>query len=485
MKTSCTLVLLIFTMISHGQNFNLFSSSDKKLFSTYPTPHFTYSLAFDTVLFSSGDSVYYNFSGVDNAQFLSDSCLFWGGPACFKQNVPSWLGKKVVHNNAARYRFYNLAGDTLGLNFAVTPADTVLIFKDAIQKFSILYQKTDTTTIISVIDSVRYYRILHTDLGGNPINSPLNQFHLVVSRNHGLVRYFQVDSFPQVLKPLAIAGSLSPPMGLHELTQGMLYDYLPGDEIQYFENGYHFGGPPVNNYSRYRKLVITSKTLSPDSVIYDATQQTFESGSSQVVTSAIILKYHRNTVIALFPFEKFDGSTRSLILKNYCNQKYWTYATSTNNSLTYCSTDTCWGPFDTGGPPLKSERVYTAGLGIQYASNSVTAPMPVGYSNSSQIVYFKKNGLPCGTEVPAGIPEPKSPGTALKVFPNPVSNYLFIENEFAGPKPAYLVYNSTGQVVALGTLLGNSISVAHLSKGFYGVRIVSEKNSLAAKFIKQ
>jgi WD40 repeat protein len=72
----------------------------------------------------------------------------------------------------------------------------------------------------------------------------------------------------------------------------------------------------------------------------------------------------------------------------------------------------------------------------------------------------------------------------LGIYPNPVTEILYFENLTGVLLHSYHLFNITGQLVAQGTLLGNSISVAHLSKGIYGVRIVSEKKSLAAKFIK-
>jgi len=88
MKRLFTILLVAFSTAQFAQDYKLFNSKSKKLFSTYPEKSNTYSLSFDMVTSVSSDSIYYNFFKIEDLNFVSEDCDFWIGPECFKQNVP-------------------------------------------------------------------------------------------------------------------------------------------------------------------------------------------------------------------------------------------------------------------------------------------------------------------------------------------------------------------------------------------------------------
>ncbi|MEZ5195306.1 MAG: hypothetical protein R2764_02550 [Bacteroidales bacterium] len=76
MKQILTLLLLAINLAIFAQNFKPFNSTTKKLFSTYPEQHNTYSMSFDSAAVLEGDSVYYNFYRIDSLNFISYDCDF-------------------------------------------------------------------------------------------------------------------------------------------------------------------------------------------------------------------------------------------------------------------------------------------------------------------------------------------------------------------------------------------------------------------------
>ena len=69
----------------------------------------------------------------------------------------------------------------------------------------------------------------------------------------------------------------------------------------------------------------------------------------------------------------------------------------------------------------------------------------------------------------------------LKVYPNPVSDVLYVKN-LPCEKVAYSIFNLVGQEVAAGTSSG-TISVARLDKGIYFLQVKGEGACETAKFV--
>lgn len=66
------------------------------------------------------------------------------------------------------------------------------------------------------------------------------------------------------------------------------------------------------------------------------------------------------------------------------------------------------------------------------------------------------------------------------IFPNPVNDILFIENN---ENLEYEIFNITGKTVLNG--INNQINVSSLEKGLYFLKVTLEKNILTQKFIKE
>ncbi|MEZ5195308.1 MAG: hypothetical protein R2764_02560 [Bacteroidales bacterium] len=80
--------------------------------------------------------------------------------------------------------------------------------------------------------------------------------------------------------------------------------------------------------------------------------------------------------------------------------------------LSYCQTDNVWGYFDYGGPPPTIHTTYVVGIGCYHSSSD-----NIYSSNSSQIVYFNKDGVPCGDEVLVNISENETKTQQFQVYP--------------------------------------------------------------------
>ena len=69
----------------------------------------------------------------------------------------------------------------------------------------------------------------------------------------------------------------------------------------------------------------------------------------------------------------------------------------------------------------------------------------------------------------------------LEVYPNPVSDVLYLKN-LSGEQVDYSIFNVLGQMVKLGSTCG-SISVAELEKGIYFLQIDGDNSTEKVKFV--
>ncbi|NOX47075.1 MAG: T9SS type A sorting domain-containing protein [Chlorobi bacterium] len=424
MKKTALFLLLFTTSISYSQDYKLFNSNSKKLFATHPDMLSTYSLSFDSANGNNNDSTYYNFFRIDTLNFESPECDFWIGPECYKQNIPVWIGAKIDFDNLNSYSFYPNNGDTIHFEFNPNTQDTIDFYEDEEQIFSIYFEGADTLTVLGYPDSARFFKILHTDIDGNEINSTINGKEIITTKILGLTQFFQIDSFPQTLRPIYLVGHNIPELGMTKITNEILYDYQVGDEIQYKYYHYTTYGPPWENFTKYTKHTILSKTETQDSIIYLIDEFSFYLDSSQAYSNIVTKKYLRHGIVAHIPFELFNGFYHNLQLGDFCGIKLWQYYSEENSWLEYCDIDNVWGYFDTDGPPGEWESVQVCGLGTYHSyGKSYNGAMWNSSTSIKDIIFFKKDGISCGNEVIfVGTKENKEADIHISIYPNPCKN---------------------------------------------------------------
>ena len=105
-------------------------------------------------------------------------------------------------------------------------------------------------------------------------------------------------------------------------------------------------------------------------------------------------------------------------------------------------------------------------------------PDPDFYYGMTKVEGIILNIIP--TNAPSAVREAARP-QPLEVYPNPVSDVLYLKN-FSCETVDYSIFNAIGQQVAAGSSRG-AIPVAGLEKGLYILQIKGEKHLETAKFI--
>ncbi|MCD4731675.1 MAG: T9SS type A sorting domain-containing protein [Bacteroidales bacterium] len=476
MKNFILFLFLFISSICLTQNYKLLNSTSKKIYSNYPENVDTYSLSFDSVNKIGNDSIYYNFFKIEDWNFVSYDCDFWIGPDCYKQSIPVWIGAKIEINNLYSCNFYPDNGETIHFDFSPIFGDTSSFYADALQEFSLIYEGADSITILSYSDSARFFKIHHTDLDGNVINSQLNGQYIIIAKDLGLIQFFQIDEFPQVLNPIFLIGQENQNLGIFNITNEMLYDFQPGDEFQYEEDYFTWNGPPWWNYTCFRKHTILERIETNDSLIYIIDEIFFYEDSSFIITNTITKAYYKNEIIAQLPFEKFNGDYQQFYLDNYCDLNFWTYYFEAENSLEYCEIDNVWGYFDTNGAPTDDETVRVFGLGMYY-DKYIDYMGGIQYSSGhrKEMIYFKKDDVICG-DVVVSDNENFINNNHFIVYPNPAIDLIYIKQT----KPEY-TYN-----IQLRNLYGQSvIEEKDIQSSFHTMNVSDSKPGLYFYVIKE
>ena len=486
MKTLLVIPLIFSVLFLSAQDYDLFNQSSKKLFADATLPGHTYSISIDTTIIQGSTTFYFNFFNVDTLfpNYISDSCSFWNGPWCKTQSDASWIGKKIEKDSVGNYSFYNRNNDDLFFEFSMPVGDSSVFFQNLSNRFYIIRIPDDTLPVFSNTDSVHIYEILHTDLSGNVINSALNGEKIKLSKNYGLIRFLRVDSFPFILQPVEMIGIANPGYGINAVTSEFIYDYQPADEIQTKEIQFCYQCPPWEIYTRWRKLEFLSRLTTSDSLIYSCKQTLFYDTSAYAVIDTITLKYYRYDTIARLPFEKFNGSFLSFQKKNFCGLDLWEYNIINPNFVTYCENENCWGQFEIFLDPYTYEENYVAGLGrFHYARNPIFLgpPQPPSYTTYNDIVYFRKNGIPCGNESFAGINENELSQPALHVLPNPASVRIKIKSSLMLKSVA--LFDLTGRNVFYENTASKEaiVNISDFENGIYLLQCQSVTGRIISK----
>jgi len=479
MKNLLTLSIVFLSLFSTAQDYKLFHAGSNKLYTSYPIAGLTSGIAFDSVVMIGNDSVYFNYTAINNEiELESDTCQFWGGPYCNQQDRPLWFGSRIIFDNSGIYSFITGQDDTLTFNFDLLQGDSSLFYQDSSQYFYIVFEGADTSTILNIPDSAKYFRISNYDISGNTINSVLNNEKIIIGKEMGLAGFFRINSFPLVQQPVSLIGNISPASGFISLTNEMVYDHQVGDEIQYLDQYSNYGGPPWLNYTNYIKHTFLERIDNQDSIIYTVERSTYKTDSNLLLQDTIVLKYKRNTIIAESPFDKLDQE-HSLLLTSfyaadYCDLNAWTYKRDAKYKI-YCPADNCWGSYDIPGPPPNEETIYVCGLGLYRDISALSAPPPEGFSHFTGIIYFKKDGIECGEEVIVNVNDQVIPASGFSVYPNPANDQLYVRT----------IGNVTG-VIILSDLNGrqiNKVSIqsrltlidtGNLKNGVYLVKFVCD-----------
>ncbi len=483
MKAHLTLILFCLSLMAFGQDYQLFNMNTHKVFRTQDELAKTYSLVFDSVVMQGSTTVYHPYKYLSDSGFSSDTCYMWND-ICYFMDFPSWLGSHIQSTGDV-FTFYNNSGAAVNIDFNITPSESHVFFEDDMQRFTLSRANSgsDTMNMLGTTDSVHRYIVSHTDLQGNSINSAINNWQVIIGKQLGLINFFRIDSFPQALEPLTLLGTESPAAGLFQLTNAIIYDYLPGDAIQtrdYYRNPMN----PIFNRTTYITLNFLERNETADSLKYKVFREIYKYDSSIYKVDTVWIKYRKDVVVGRIPFDMPDYEIQHygiLEIVDFCGYMAWTYFTGDDwISRYYCPEDNAWCGFDDFGYE-KQDWQYVAGIGLYNYHRGVAGPLSSS-SSGSEITYFKKQGIECGQKV-VGIEDLVKVAHSVNLIPNPSTGEFTVSGNLQNA--SIQILNSNGKLVyEMGNYhSGKSINLTNLPKGIYMVRVIEGKKVMTGKLV--
>jgi len=459
------------------------------VFSESQFPVHTYCLAADSVTGSGADSVYYFYTHIGESVIESDSCSFWGSNQCNLQDQPVWSGLTAMGRQGGACHFLNVAGDSLHFNFDMHPGDTTLLMATNNERFLLTCEGFSLATILETTDSVKNFRIVHTDLLGLVIASAIHQQPITLGKTLGLIDFIRIDSFPLVLMPLTLVGQTSPSLGLNKITEGMIFDHLPGDVIQRRYQRFANPGPPWENYVRYTKHTFLNRIEQPGLLTYSVAAETFYMDSLEVHYDTITLNYFPDRVAIAAPFDRHNPESlvyNSVYYDDFDGFPYLTYHTKPGY-LAYCAPDNCWGSTDTFGPPPDEWVTYACGLGIWNQHYFKWDPGVSSLGFDEQLVYFKRGGLAIGNEFFVGLANPITREKTMKITPNPATDVVMVSFVHQVDNGQLVVSDMNGRVLITQIINGSqaTVNISSLAVGMYLMKVSGAEGIQTAVVIKK
>jgi hypothetical protein len=398
------------------------------------------------------------FQKVDSIQISQEDSVFWFFPNfdvvdywCLQPNGPNWSGRKVIIKENGDNVFFNRYNDSILIKtheklyapwLAYDDTENYKIFAEVINH--------DTLSFLGLTDSVKTIGFQVYDVNNDSIDHALNNRHLKLSRNYGLIKTFLFRDFPNYWptwprsNEYEIRGISSPELGIQNLTwKDVFDDFYPGDELHVMAESCY--GDIFDTYCGKQNSIF--KYL--DRIDYqDSLKYTTERiSSSKSIHNDVVTGYEYThdtitSVIRFHPDMNFNKLSEEAIIegdvisynlqskKHFWEDKYvMTKTVKLYDHLERIS-ENCWEPYLTGHYFL-TDYEYMKGLGGPYYWGMMDGD---NYARR-RLVYYKKGdetwGSPLTIDDETGIESVNEP--MISVFPNPAQDFIMIRTDIAMP----------------------------------------------------
>lgn len=498
MKLLTYIALLIFPACISAQNYSPFNPSvSKRFFNVDSLADDSYFFYADSVLQIGDTAHYYNYRPITGSfeEFDPENCQFWGG-VVYLCDTNRFTGNIIRFNSITNtLAFSNYLSENITFDFSLGLNDSSLIYEDSSHQYWLKCSAETIETFWNCTDSVKQFTILQYDHFNNPVNSEINNYIIRLSKNHGLLSFLSVYSFPESYTLLNLMGQTNPGMGAYSIRNEDLYPYHIGDVLQYV--GVGSGGSNPNGWGwLLTSYEVTSRVETPDSVIinfsyFSASQPNPEPWNGGWANYGYHmpnpLKYQKNKFYLEIPHDhKYIPSNSRPV---FMNEGISTHCSVSNDNISfnerfvfYCDSCFCFGNADGHGTYINS---YTAVKNIGITRGDKTA---YNWQNSPNfsfwIRYFKVGNYECGTR--QYLHNASLSDSEIRIYPNPAADYVIIDSPLNYNKIA--LKNLMGQDLEVVYTYENNIyklSLDNLPAGGYLLSLTYENNVFVRLIIKQ
>jgi hypothetical protein len=508
-KSALVLLLLTSGVICNhavGQSIRPFHGNTIALYTTYPEQGPTSALAFSQVEFMEGDSVFTPFKSFNPEDVVGlvepdwEGCeeSFWATMGmCHKADVPLWLGLEMRSTATETYQFHTSFSEVLSFQFDLLPGDSALVYQNTEMQLYLIAEGPGGGSFLGVQESTLEFRLAHLNADAEPLNTALHDAPITLGAALGAIHFLRVDSFPQVLQPITLAGHAQSEAGLFAVKAADIYNFQEGDVLQYFFQS-NFENPMLTE-SYYETHTVLTRTEDENEINYIFEVHRFSVDSTINEIFIEELSISKSAQISTLPFEaqNTSGTGSGIVPDGYLFQNILLTEDSCGSSYQYSSAQSWFQPCTAQGVDcfgnsfhiapsewysLPSERVYKQGLGLTFSFDSWTIMGGVSGAETRELIYSAKNGFDCGNQVVLTTEEYLAVTEGMMIYPNPASSTVRLHLQSDRLIRASFQDMQGRQV--LDVQLHSSepaIDVSALPKGMYLLRVTSQNGTVYVK----
>ncbi len=509
MKRYLFLLFVISGYACFGQNYQCLQSGVKHYFTN--ANGYLRGIRIDSVRTSGSDLIYYPYHTPRGRYGYMP-----GGLALLDSTGGSWLGKRVVQKDDGTFLFDNLWGDTVVINTQAHPGDTWIFYNDTTSHYyTASVHSVDTMTVSGMLDSIKRIHILSYNSAGINVTDSLNDFDIILSKNNGFVKIFDLYTFPYHAPDTPFQQGLDYYLdaivnywpkksnSIFSLTDFIdpsiiqLNDRSPGDIFEYsvYEPALCLpcGSAPVESSNPYQYYLdsFATKTFFADSVSYTCSGW---NASQHYNPLAYYYSTPHNTYDIIPVNSSLTFYNTALIDTTLMPEEYKeiTFRYYFPEDTSYCIKSPLYELF-------QSEIVGNQWEDLFFESSGLQKTFKTGFGEvndylydvgndivyQTTLIYVEKSGQSCGTYVaptPSGVPNTQVPVIHYDIYPNPATTSLTISS--SNRINNVTITDLLGQIVSNGMYNSENVevNVADLPPGVYLVKI---NDTVVRKFVKQ
>lgn len=454
------------------------------------------------------DSVWYNGSKRVTASY-PEATIATNWFDCLAFDT-AWIGLRVEQDTVSYETWYfNTLGDTIKFYPNSGVGQTAMLCR--LSNGHIVRGTVSAVvqmSFLTVTDSVKIINLQTEDANATPVVHPINGKQVHLAKQHGVIRGYAWRDFPADTLSYSLSGMSNPNIGAHNIQAAQIFDFNIGDRFDWYE-GNNSNAMQFPTMYNYYSRVITSKTISGDTITYGYTQdyaqkiattvlaQTWgQTGTVQYITTV----YDTTYKFYEHPFELSAVPDSSLF---YYTNEYATmpYAPNVVNGrqlkgfyseLPYFwdSNSQCFiGATVSFGPCDGYESVFGEGIGKVYGTGGSATCFSI-----FNLVYFSKGnetwGTPHNWSIILGEQELSGNEVSpMQLYPNPAENTLNANIPDQNAKKATCrIYSISGQLISESQVDVSAgqlqLPVNELESGMYMLSVETDGGLWTGRFAR-
>ena len=410
------------------------------------------------------------------------------------------LGKYVRISPNGTNLFFNKLADTIrietmahiGESWKVWSGETFSVYGEMLE--------TELGEVFGTPDSIKSIRLNAFDEDMNLVeNFMFNDSIIRLSKNYGLLTTFNFVVFPnmyeyyfgQPCKLYSLYGIESEGMGGDNLTTFDVFDFQPGDIIEFERKNLDYGNGTI---WYYREEFITRQNYT-DSIVYELNRTVlinqvtwpnqFEYSLSEYQTTRTIKRIEFLETLPTLPLlnSAENGYFSVMMNEEVFLQKQNLEHAGTGNTFFISDDGNClFPPID--GTCYGQPASYYEGLGGPYHECNNGAP----FVDYRKLMYFEKDTVVWGTPFDFTVSlENSQKKQFFNVYPNPATDKITLQLEGTASVLNLEILDLSGRSIRRENLNANQteLDISELQNGVYFIRISVSGNVGIQKLIVQ